>query len=165
MNDVCYLYRAYGAESNLLYVGISYKPKLRMTQHQRDSKWWPDHDRYTAQRFDSRTLAEAAERKAVKSENPKFNVMHRLKTKVKKVLPKIPRKSAKEIRLAIAPNWMMGMEAKLGVGLICPSTEGGIYRARKMLRSGEVLGLLAGVKVSQHNIRQFEQAGIKCISF
>jgi hypothetical protein len=71
------LYRFYGADSQLLYVGISNDPEYRWKSHlYRDSKWAPLVASRVDEWFESRAEAEAAEVAAIKAEQPRFNGAH-----------------------------------------------------------------------------------------
>lgn len=70
------LYRHYSADGQLLYVGISDCLSERDKQHAATSIW---HDQVTSSRVewhDSRSIAVAAERRAIRDESPRFNSMH-----------------------------------------------------------------------------------------
>jgi predicted GIY-YIG superfamily endonuclease len=68
------LYRFYGTDGALLYVGITQNIDERWTAHERDKPWWPQVTEKALEWFDSRPLALAAERKAVQEESPVHNV-------------------------------------------------------------------------------------------
>lgn len=77
-----WLYRAYDADGLLLYVGISNAPLLRLKSHQsslqqstRVSKWFPQMDSYTLQPFCTREAVLEAEKKAILSEKPLYNIV------------------------------------------------------------------------------------------
>lgn len=70
------LYRFFDGEDVLLYVGITDKPGRRWEQHMRSQPWWPDARRQTVQLLDTRELAEAAEKTAVREERPVYNLAH-----------------------------------------------------------------------------------------
>jgi hypothetical protein len=67
------VYRAYDADGNLLYVGISMSLDGRLTKHRR-AAWWPEVEEITVQWFDGREAAKAAERAAIRDENPIYNL-------------------------------------------------------------------------------------------
>lgn len=69
------LYRCFDADDELLYVGISKDPKTRFEQH-RDKPWWRDVTMRVVEWYDNRPAAEHAERKAIQSEGPRYNVQH-----------------------------------------------------------------------------------------
>ncbi|MET7900365.1 GIY-YIG nuclease family protein [Streptomyces sp. NPDC005355] len=75
------LYRCFDADEELLYVGISNDPANRWRQHQSTATWWRDVTMRTVEWYDDRPSAEAAERKAIQTECPRHNVIHRPKTK------------------------------------------------------------------------------------
>lgn len=69
------LYRHWSGE-NLLYVGISVDPVKRLREHDRHSIWMEDVDQITIEWFDTREAALTAERNAIRSEVPIYNVQH-----------------------------------------------------------------------------------------
>lgn len=70
------LYRLYSAQGVLLYVGIADNIPTRLKQHSKDKPWWPEVASTAFQQFPSRSEAEAAEKRAIKTERPVHNVMH-----------------------------------------------------------------------------------------
>lgn len=68
------LYRFFGANDELLYVGITCDLGRRMSRHAQDKPWWTEVRRTTVEHFDSRDAVLAAERSAVMSEAPAYNV-------------------------------------------------------------------------------------------
>lgn len=73
----CYLYKHYDSDGNLLYVGISFSIAQRISQHKKSSNWFADSGHITILKFASRSLAEEAEQKSIRNENPLHNVLHR----------------------------------------------------------------------------------------
>lgn len=67
------LYRFWNDE-NLLYVGISLNVFARITQHKRDKVWFAEITNITVEHFDTREKALDAEAKAIKTEDPKYNL-------------------------------------------------------------------------------------------
>lgn len=75
----CYLYRHFNANNTLLYVGVTHNPSGRFSQHLKNSSWINgviDGGSTTYQKFDSAESARLAEKEAIKSERPRFNVQH-----------------------------------------------------------------------------------------
>lgn len=70
------VYRLFGTEGVLLYVGIARRIGLRWDQHATSQPWWPDVLQMTVEWYPSRTEAETAEREAIRTEEPKYNVAH-----------------------------------------------------------------------------------------
>lgn len=70
------LYRFYSATDELLYIGITNRPPDRFKCHQDSKEWWATVSRIEIENYSSREELAAAERKAIRSENPKFNVQH-----------------------------------------------------------------------------------------
>lgn len=71
------LYRHYDAADVLLYVGISLSAIRRMGQHRYESRWFNRVATIRVEHFQTREAAQAAERTAISSEAPLFNVKMR----------------------------------------------------------------------------------------
>ncbi|CDZ89022.1 hypothetical protein ACQR3W_21915 [Rhodococcus ruber] len=67
------LYRHFGEDGTLLYIGIAYDPGARWLQHM-DKTWW--HEVYSTrmEHFPDRESAEAAEKAAIIDERPMWNI-------------------------------------------------------------------------------------------
>ncbi len=75
----CALYRAYNAEDELLYVGITDNPRRRFAEHKRDESWWAEEVDEAAIEVTWRqdeAVARAAEQQAIKDELPRYNTTH-----------------------------------------------------------------------------------------
>ncbi len=70
------LYRLYSASGVLLYVGIADNIPSRLKQHSKDKPWWPEVTSTAFQQFATRAEAEAAEKAAIRTEQPAHNVVH-----------------------------------------------------------------------------------------
>lgn len=72
------LYRFFDAENQLLYAGITVDIKKRWSYHANEQaeSWWPLVARHTLEWHATRTRASRAEVKAIKTENPLYNVLH-----------------------------------------------------------------------------------------
>jgi predicted GIY-YIG superfamily endonuclease len=68
------LYRHFDEGRKLLYVGISLSTFARLSQHKDHSEWFEKIKTVEIQHFQTRDEAMAAERQAIKTENPKFNI-------------------------------------------------------------------------------------------
>ena len=71
------LYRAFDAEDQLLYVGISVGPRERFNQHAATKPWWNEVARIEIERFATAAEAGAAELTAIRDEHPRYNVSPR----------------------------------------------------------------------------------------
>lgn len=69
------LYRFFGDDGRLLYVGIAKDPDKRRREHAKLSAWFPLAANRTLEWFDDRDSALAAERAAIRSESPIHNVV------------------------------------------------------------------------------------------
>lgn len=70
------LYRFYAADGTLLYVGITCNVSTRWTTHARKRDWWVDVASCTLEHFPDRESVLAAERSAILTERPTWNVIH-----------------------------------------------------------------------------------------
>jgi predicted GIY-YIG superfamily endonuclease len=70
------LYRFYDQDDNLLYVGISADLARRLDQHARAKPWWTDVALVRVQHHPDRATVAAAERHAIRTEQPRYNVQH-----------------------------------------------------------------------------------------
>lgn len=69
------LYRFFDAEGELLYVGITMNPAARWPKHRGGKPWWAEVTDITLETFQARAEALAAERQAIKTEHPRYNIM------------------------------------------------------------------------------------------
>ena len=75
------LYRHFAVDSRLLYVGISLSPIYRLAQHCDGSQWFEQIAAVKVEWFDTREAALDAEKKAIQSEQPEYNIVHKIKTR------------------------------------------------------------------------------------
>lgn len=68
------LYRFFDADGVLLYVGISLHGIQRMSNHQTTQPWWSSVSRTSLEHFPDRESAREAERAAIASEGPRYNI-------------------------------------------------------------------------------------------
>lgn len=77
----CDVYRCYGDDGRLLYVGASVNVEARLAQHRTSSWWGWMLDRVEVTSFPDEATARAAEREAIATENPRFNIQGRWQTR------------------------------------------------------------------------------------
>lgn len=70
------LYRFFDRPGNLLYVGVTRDPAMRLAQHGAAKGWWQAVADIKIAWYDSRHEALDAERAAIKAERPVHNVVH-----------------------------------------------------------------------------------------
>jgi predicted GIY-YIG superfamily endonuclease len=70
------LYRMFGVDDELLYIGISKNFGRRWEQHARKQPWWDEVVRQTVEWRPTRDEAERDETAAIKAEHPKYNILH-----------------------------------------------------------------------------------------
>lgn len=70
------VYRLFDANGELLYVGCSLNPPARCEKHSKHKPWWHEVADRADEWHDTRAEAEAAEKLAIQTENPKYNVCH-----------------------------------------------------------------------------------------
>lgn len=73
-SSCCYLYRYFDEQNQLLYVGISLSAINRLAQHKRVADWASLVRRVSIESFESRAAALVAEKKAIRTENPLYNI-------------------------------------------------------------------------------------------
>lgn len=70
------LYRFFDSSGRLLYIGISNRWTDRLVQHRREKPWFDQVAQVTVHKYPSRQAVEQAEREAIASERPLYNVQH-----------------------------------------------------------------------------------------
>jgi hypothetical protein len=74
------LYRMYGANKQLLYVGISGHAGVRATQHAEDKPWWPQVKHIDIEHLSCpRDQLLAYEKRCIQTEKPLYNVQHNVR--------------------------------------------------------------------------------------
>jgi hypothetical protein len=68
------LYRFFGTDGALLYVGITYDTEQRFTSHSNSSPWWKDVASQDIEWHETRQLALTAELAAIRTECPRYNI-------------------------------------------------------------------------------------------
>jgi predicted GIY-YIG superfamily endonuclease len=78
------LYRFFGPDGELLYVGITKNPSVRFADHSRTyaMSWWPRAVALTVEWHPTRTAAGRAERAAIRAEEPLHNIQHTARNRV-----------------------------------------------------------------------------------
>ncbi|MFE2850579.1 GIY-YIG nuclease family protein [Streptomyces lavendulae] len=76
------VYRFFGSDDKLLYVGVTERFGTRWSTHARQQPWWPQVIRQAVTWYGTRTEALAVEAAAIKAELPAHNIAH---------MPKPPR--------------------------------------------------------------------------
>ena len=67
------IYRHFDAEDNLLYVGQSLRPMVRLETHRSASDWYYDIAKVTLDWLEPGVSASEVEQAAIRSEMPKYN--------------------------------------------------------------------------------------------
>lgn len=70
------LYRFYDATGALLYIGITNSIPRRLGEHDERKPWFTETAKVTFEHHPSRAAALTAEKKAIKAERPKHNIVH-----------------------------------------------------------------------------------------
>lgn len=70
------LYRLYGADETLLYIGITDCPERRFKQHRDTKAWWPEVSQKTTEWHPTRRRALAEEAAAIEAETPVHNIQY-----------------------------------------------------------------------------------------
>jgi hypothetical protein len=72
-----YLYRLFRADGTLLYAGVSDDWTRRLRQHWLGKEWAPEILSVTLETYPSRAAVLAAECKAIRGEDPLYNIQHK----------------------------------------------------------------------------------------
>ena len=99
------LYRLFDASGALLYVGISDNLRTRFTDHAATKPWWPQVKRKTVQWHLAREAAAAAEKAAIRDENPAYNLAG--------MEPALRQRMAADFPAATLPAWSASEAAKI----------------------------------------------------
>ncbi len=78
--ELCCVYRFFATSGELLYVGITTTPLDRHFEHRKDKEWYRSIDSMSFDWYPSRQAALMAERIAIKTENPRWNIAQRAGT-------------------------------------------------------------------------------------
>ena len=70
------LYRFFGSEDVLLYIGLTVNLPTRLTSHATGKPWWHDVVRMSVQAYPDRAAVVEAERLAIIAEGPLHNIQH-----------------------------------------------------------------------------------------
>jgi len=73
---VACVYRHFDKNDVLLYVGVTANILNRTACHSSATQWFKDISRIDIKHFEKESDAHAAERKAIRTENPKHNIQH-----------------------------------------------------------------------------------------
>lgn len=76
MSEPHFLYRLRDSEGRLLYVGFTRHVQQRMAAHRSEQPWWPLVADREVEQHPDRASAERAEKEALATEAPAFNVLH-----------------------------------------------------------------------------------------
>jgi predicted GIY-YIG superfamily endonuclease len=77
------LYRFFDADGVLLYIGITADVPARFKKHRDQKPWWNDVARIAIEQFPDRESVLAAEKRAIKAEQPRWNIQHQVKVRAK----------------------------------------------------------------------------------
>lgn len=76
VNQPVSLYRFFNAASELLYIGITNRVPRRLDEHGDDKPWYLEVADVKVEHHPNRDAALRAEKTAIKSERPKYNIVH-----------------------------------------------------------------------------------------
>lgn len=99
-----FLYRHFAADGELLYAGISLSWPTRTKSHVRGSPWFDQVAEVKIEKFATRQQALQAEKEAIKTEKPRFNVIHNR--------PSQKAKPERQANLRIKPGDYVAFKAK-----------------------------------------------------
>lgn len=147
------LYRLYDETEELLYIGISHNPDLRFGQHSQTKPWWSDVAHREVEWHGTRTEAADAEKAAIESERPRWNLHHAIRPlsgsdaddlfgayrqvleETRQLLPEVRDMAVRELRAGatvgqlakltgLTPEWFRRIAREEGVERLRPPTVG-----------------------------------------
>jgi predicted GIY-YIG superfamily endonuclease len=72
-----YLYRHFDKDDTLLYIGVSLNPFKRLNDHKKQSSWFAKISNVTVDKYPNREEVLKAERHAIITEKPLYNIRHK----------------------------------------------------------------------------------------
>jgi len=75
-SDASAVYRIYNAGGDLIYVGMSYEPAIRVEVQRREKPWGHEIARYEVDWHSDRAASQRAEERLIKELQPRYNVTH-----------------------------------------------------------------------------------------
>jgi predicted GIY-YIG superfamily endonuclease len=101
-----YVYEAYDAFGNLLYVGITNDLKRRLNEHRRSAKWWTQQIEVRHTFYASRDEAKEQESRVIANRSPVYNVAETYKhaDAVRVSWQKRKEQKRKEPRFIVSPR-------------------------------------------------------------
>jgi len=79
------LYRHFNSKDELMYIGISLSTVARLSQHKEHSHWFSDITKVTIEKYETREEVLLAEKQAIQTEKPLYNIKHNKPKKEKKL--------------------------------------------------------------------------------
>lgn len=96
------LYRHYDADGCLLYVGVSGDAAKRLKDHEsKGVTWCSDVATTIIDKFESRSLALAAEKEAIQTEDPAYNRVH---SRIRPHKPNLKLEGGKRVNIYLDPE-------------------------------------------------------------
>lgn len=111
------IYRFFDADGVLLYVGITERFGQRWAHHARNKPWWDEVHSQTAEWHPERALAVEAEKNAIRTEKPKYNIVHRPKPAKTKPVSEKPAKVRERLPALSIPGYLTTKEVAAYLGV------------------------------------------------
>lgn len=109
MNTKTTLYRFFGADGRLLYVGITGSLSERLMSHNSDKPWFAEIVNATFQHYKTRAEAMRAEQRAILREGPLYNIDGNTRNRT-------PIDEVEHLRLSRLRSSMLGMAGRVRLG-------------------------------------------------
>ncbi len=81
-SDKTTVYTMLDKKGKPLYVGMSKDTVRRFKRHSKTKEWYPEVTKVKTKKYGSRAKATLAEKKAIKTKSPKYNIVHNHKAKL-----------------------------------------------------------------------------------
>lgn len=138
--DMCAVYRLFDADDRLLYVGISSRAARRFDEHS-VKRWFPLVVKITLEWHDTEAAAHVAERRAIATERPRYNIVGR--KPLPRPQPEPPKLLRDMLEVMSDEPWIWSCEAARRLALSSPE-----YADWDAMKLGRALRL-HGVRTKQ----------------
>ena len=133
MSKSHFLYRHFGANGELLYIGVTNNVQRRVKDHIKKSDWFCVVRNITMELFESREDALDAEKEAIIKENPKYNILHSRHNRRVDLSPDYGEEALERIRIFLLDT---GPLTKTAFAKECKILDLGEKKVRKLIKRG-----------------------------
>lgn len=168
-----FVYRAYDQRERLLYVGCTVDVTKRFYDHKKKSEWFPYMARHTEEEHLTEEAGLAAEKAAIVSEAPIYNVTHSAPPPPgMKFLVRTGQADVAEgdqVAVAFAPQinddaFQEALDKGISPRGLYEASEPRLHSIKLMMPPGGSVAALAGFKFTDQQMADFEARGISALN-